>query len=662
MSSTSQATFTLGGQYKVRATNMRYGATPVRQINLVLTKGKKYSLDEIKKIARDVREDIQKRYPNKYDIAISPRDVHHGWRGGKFSNTRHGGVYVWSPDEYSKEFENQDISQSLQADDFAIYVRPTQEPHADYAGLDRAAFGADGATNDCVWNCLMESPGPSRCPWEKPEDLKEYLGLERNDKISLNLLPQVEKKLDDIRLEIQPHPDQHKYSRSVSYISDKDAPITLSWLSQGDHCVLPTDKTQTYGRTFCEQPKKLKLFHDDKKNKEAISLYLHKTIEGKYRVVEQKWSGSNEYKKFRNILFKSYQMVTDRKWEHFVEVSDLTKNLRDEYKTLILSNRILTKELNIDYFKTGNTTATALAYFYKTIKHLPLKSVATTNEQVWLKNSYKGGIQYADKWEGQGYKYDYVSFYPSLLASDRLYPIKGGEYKIMTEWVEDQPAIYRAIVSKGHLYFRYNETDYYTHADLQTAKMMGLDIHLIQDGQANCLWYGKEKCVRGYTYFAEYVNTLFRIKKIYGKKCPYAKLLLNCLSGILGQQCKKEKLAYEPELDISHMTIDKIYGSDNDKPRLTYTQVNNCFKYAHLCRFAPFLTSYGRTEVCEVLNHFDPPTIKHIHTDGFVLSEDHETDTEGLLGEIVSEGSEYCQISHVNSVKKRLPCGNYAKW
>jgi hypothetical protein len=69
---------------------------------------------------------LEKDQPGKYAMSVSVRDKNiAGWRSGKFAPTSDDNVYVWSPEEYDREFGDMkgiDLPE-LVAERVIVYVR-----------------------------------------------------------------------------------------------------------------------------------------------------------------------------------------------------------------------------------------------------------------------------------------------------------------------------------------------------------------------------------------------------------------------------------------------------------------------------------------------------------------------------------------------------------
>jgi hypothetical protein len=59
---------------------------------------------------------------------------------------------------------------------------------------------------------------------------------------------------------------------------------------------------------------------------------------------------------------------------------------------------------------------------------------------------------------------------------------------------------------------RHNPTNYYTTLDIKTALENGYSVELIQDGEPNCLKYGKRTRIPGNEVFNTLVSALYKMK------------------------------------------------------------------------------------------------------------------------------------------------------
>jgi hypothetical protein len=84
-----------------------------------------YTKEEVFHRADALRLKLEKHHPGQYSISVAVRDRHvAGWRSGKFSLTKDNDIYIYSPEEYDKEFNNVTIDlPDLVAEDMIIYVK-----------------------------------------------------------------------------------------------------------------------------------------------------------------------------------------------------------------------------------------------------------------------------------------------------------------------------------------------------------------------------------------------------------------------------------------------------------------------------------------------------------------------------------------------------------
>jgi len=267
------------------------------------------------------------------------------------------------------------------------------------------------------------------------------------------------------------------------------------------------------------------------------------------------------------------------------------------------------------------------------------------DEAEWINNASTGAIIYSEPYKGNGYKYDFCSMYPSIMAHQlNWFPYKRGEFKKINqnEFIQNplEIGIYRCIIEKQNTkicnFFRFNKYNYYTMKDIKVARDIGLTITMIDDNEPNLLYYTKDKCICGSKLFGKFVNTLFPIKQ---KKVKTAKLILNCLWGSLVQKkIIQHKINIDDEpYDLGHDTnLEALHQLNNTTWKIDYTIHNKQFE-TNYARIKPFLISYGRYVLYNNIKNF-VDDIVHAHTDGFITKRDVNIKTGFYLGEIKFEG------------------------
>ena len=194
-----------------------------------------------------------------------------------------------------------------------------------------------------------------------------------------------------------------------------------------------------------------------------------------------------------------------------------------------------------------------------------------------------------------------------------------------------------------------NKLHYYTHYDLTTAKEMGLEVKLITDAEPNALLYEPEHRISGSKIFQKYVDTLYDLKS---KKVKGAKLLLNCLWGVLTKMHKYNYVASDENRVVIHddkvLHTLKPYGKDGDKTLVTFISQDNCFS-SNYARMKPFLLAKGRRDIYEVVKpHLDH--VQWIHTDGFIVNRKINIKTGDKIGDLKYEG--YCANVKIENCMK----------
>jgi hypothetical protein len=322
-------------------------------------------------------------------------------------------------------------------------------------------------------------------------------------------------------------------------------------------------------------------------------------------------------------------------------------SIEEEFDQFIKIADTLKKESKgmINLYKSGNYRDTALGLFDRITKFINPESILQ-DEAEWIKLSSFSALIWCEKYEGELYKYDVKSLYPSLMNSTTLkFAVKRGEFKLLENFDKEyfEYGIYRCKITKSddeniNKLFKCNFHNYYTSIDLTNAKQLGLKIELIQDNKPNFLFWSRDKTITFHEVFKNYVDILFPLKE---NKVDKAKYILNLLWGALSQ-VDKRKQYIEAEFKIeADEEICEIYPSntENDKHIIKTTKLNAYYKtpFARLC---PFIIAQGRKIMSNIMfEHKD--YIHRIQTDGFVSSKPIHFNTDVKMGELKYEG--FCE-------------------
>jgi hypothetical protein len=367
---------------------------------------------------------------------------------------------------------------------------------------------------------------------------------------------------------------------------------------------------------------------------------------------------------FRENYFKTIK-------ENGVKVK-IPVSIEEEYNNYMEAADILYEESNkvIDLRKTGSIKDTALNLFDKFSKFVLNPAKLEQDESLWISECNTGALMYAEKYEGEAYKYDVKSMYPFLLSSPLKFPIERGEFNILSDDEFNnmqyfQLGIYRVKIEKSedeniNKLFRFNKYNKYTHTSLEHAKSLFLKMSLIQDETANFLYYSPEKRIGCNELFGEYVSYMYDLKekesKLKGqrkKDVLKAKLILNSLWGGLSEICKSYLVYKNKILNIDDdCDIYSIKPNEKNENHLEIiTTKQSKFYKTGFARISVFLISQGRYMMSKIL-YPHRENVKWCHTDGFVSDKLLDIKTGQKMGDLVEEGKcDNCTIHHVNNVE-----------
>lgn len=575
-----------------------------------------YTRDEIKEAVQDYSNDLRKRNFNG-EIMVT-LDYGDKWRSGYFTEVGAPiSMYTYVDSDYDEPDPNTYST-------FRIY---TLKKPARRGGYDKY--------NDCLYNTIRELAGSDlEKVLPSPAELKTHLGLKRNDKVPIDDVSKIEKLIPNYKINVR---------GDYIYTSTKAARYTINLLLLNEHYTI--DEKEMWKVHQVANNEKVPLVY--KFNKDRPSLV---SIYGDAR-------NNGEIKKgtYPIAFFRDQKRKTFTSPFCFVKIED-SKTMEETYKDFIETADILKEATDgrVNLYKSGgNLTLPALHLFNETTKRIQAEEIEQ-DEAIWIEKAMMGALIWAKNgYKGEGYKYDVVSEYPSILRDQRFcIPIKRGEFKKVTkETFDAKPfyefGIYRCKISGSNNLFRRQDTNYYTHYDLTTAKELGLTIELICDDQPNFLYYAKDRRVGGSAMFREYVDYLFPLKQ---KGIKGAKKLLNILWGAL---CQKNELRIlhndDDETEIREdRTITEFCPINDTVTRIKFVK-NKEYYETRFARIGPFITAAGRRKIFQIIKPH-AQYVKRIHTDGFIASKKLDIKTGTNIGDLKYEG--YCSdVEIVNNIK-----------
>jgi hypothetical protein len=461
--------------------------------------------------------------------------------------------------------------------------------------------GCDGKLNDCLYDCLVEALGVIRFPKKlnEPGVFKKHFGyFLRKAKIELEHVDEIE---DLLKVSINLYGD-HPRPRTNKYVETIDLNLI------DGHYSLKTDDL--------EMKRKMFLVTYKFENKPIVA-YTFNKVDQLYHFYEnypKKMNYSMTQGEFWNVnLYEKLHIYC----EPDVSLPDFLSQYKKDVELLYQASK---GKLNMR--RCIQPRSISLKLFYDHNKHKNIAEPIDQLEAEWLK--IHGGLMYCRPGTyDQVYSYDINSFYPFIMTTSNLVPIKRGEFKILDVLDHNnlEVGIYRLNVERNsHLpVLRLHEDNRYTHFDIQNMVKQGAKFELIQDNTPNCLIYSKDKCVSIASLFKPIVDYLYPMKQA---KVPFVKEILNNMWGALCQRKTKTEKVHEERYDIKNeydITSIKVLDVDSDDKllNLKIKMMNKVDTFrTPYARIGAFITSMGRYMMtCKVLPIQDK--IIRVHTDGF---------------------------------------------
>lgn len=621
---------------QVVRTNLRIFGRDGPRVSIWKAPRGNYSRERIINTVEQARRKLirkQRGTPYLYKISVSMK-YPEGWRSTKFDfATRPVRIYSYRDVHGDSGLDEDDPEYYPK---FQIYAMPVRRPIAGGCSMSKLDSSRKDTSNDCLFNCLMEViPRKMRILFNSDaKTFKDRFSIGRTDEFPLSKIPTLEELLESYKINI---------NGDYVYQSMRNCANEINLLLHDSHFTLNKASIHTV--------KGISL-------KERIPMIytFDSTVSADYLVNK----GCSDYyisrETFKEIRSKPMSS------KYVLIKNDDTKPLNEFRDEFIHNADILKKETDglINMYKTGGIIKTSEKLFFDLNKSLVADPI-TNDEAEWIHDATCGALIWRDEYKGEAFKYDVVSQYPSLLSSSAFqFPIKKGVYHKYSQQEFDslerlEYGIYKATIRNvNNKLFRINQSNTYTHYDLQQAKSFGFKIEINEDEQFNALLYPNETKVNGRTVFKDFVDMLFKLKEM---KIPYAKRILNCIWGLL---CQKnvvvKKLGIESEFTFFADTIvHKIQPIDNKNIMVHYYK-NSGFYEMNYARLAPFILAAGRKMMGSIIEpHIDH--IKRVHTDGFISSKRLHfplQKTRGLgstklgndLGDLKYEG--YCENVELN--------------
>lgn len=601
-------------QVKIKGTNKSIYYHKVEGQNMT----REQMTEAIKKLTAKIQS--KKKYPVEFMVSLRYPELYYS--GDFFKHNEEPKLFSYQDYDALQERANPQFYK-----DFFIYVVPV-----------RSAAGGNSKNNDCLFICLNQAAA-GELPIKLAGAFKAFLGLKRNDKVPISMIPKIEEKLK-------------KYAINVTgdhvYTSPRKSNLQIHLKLIDGHYTI--DKEKSYIDY-------LKTFKVSQKSRTPIMIYATCEKICAYDGNEDLELSRLDYYKIKNLLHEKYIYVpyTD---EH--KAKEKRRSLKECYEEWREIADELHKETNgmIDMTKTGsyqNTACRIFQFYSQSIHPEPINQ----HEALWLNYATVGSIIFSEEYKGPLNSYDFVGSYASILADQRFYvPIKPGKFEKMEELDKDNITygIYRCIITsnndeQSYKVFRFNKYNYYTSIDIKKAFELGYSVELIQDEQPNALKYYRDCILLGSEVFKRTVEYLAKLKK---KGVKGAKLILASLWGKLCEVKKKKQVVTdEVEWDKDH-SIHRIYPSPDGSTVFQFVKNSDSFK-TYYARIKPFVLAFGRKKVSDVI----APIKEHVykcHTDSVYTSKKIK-DTGDELGQLKYNG--YCENAEISDKANQKAKGEF---
>jgi len=479
--------------------------------------------------------------------------------------------------------------------------------------------------NACLFNCLCDAI-KNQTYFKYDNTLKKFLGVDKEDKVCYKLLPKLE---DKIKANIHLVGD-YTYTSAKTY-----AKVVNMKLEDGHYSLIPHNSTQLLKTVshikktiiFYYKTKNLTITTYDGIEEITEPLTLDKIIQIREATIKHKSS---------KIKYMRAKPGTD---------------IKEQYNTFMEDANDILEATNgkINLFKNPTFKGEALRIFYNCSKCINPEPL-TPAESLFHEKAFKGGLRYTKKGTYENCAgYDVNKQYTHILTSASFkIPIKQGEFLQLTTLSEKlNYGIYRAHIenNKHTNIFKFNCDNYYTHFDIKRALELGLNVELIQDGQANALLYKGNKTVSGAVMFKPYFDYVGKYMKDTKAKTALKKVI-NILWGALMQK-NTQTFKSTSERASAYGNIHEITPMKSGSLLITYQDINKPFVYDY-ARLGCFLTSKARALISCMVEPFGDKLV-YLNTDGFTIVGEHDKPKLGdKIGELKQDKYfNKCEVSHV---------------
>ena len=573
------------------------------------------------KLCNQFLESVKEKYPDAEGLVSVTIKYPNRWYSSDVSKFSEN-IHFFTMEDYEMEDEDPNEYESFRF----LYIP-----------IKRITEGGDDEHNDCLINAINQF---FECisKYLDPKKLKDHLGLERDDKIDVSRMREVEQFINtDGFKERQPYAlfvsGDAFYESTIK--SNKRIYITLS----KGHYSVNKDKIKNKSRR-CFEEKPIVMAEYSENGYECFDGENTFVMSNEdFQDVRYKYLSTPYLFVLKGFVRETKNMELSDAYHYYIEMADEMK--------------LASKGL-FNFYKTPTVKNMALNYFYDLTKAIQPDDISN-NEAKWINKASTHAITYHEYYEGDIHIYDINSRYPHVMQkNNNQFPIREGEWKTVNKIDSSLYGIYRCVISKPdnkpYKFFTFNQSSYYTHLDVKVAEEYGLTIELISDDKPNFLHYSSECLISGQYLFKKYVDKLYHLKQ---DKVKGSKALLNILWGAL-----TEKMVYKPrvkldeETDLSGVEIHRLHCED-DHLKLHVSKPTEQLFLTNYGRIKPFVLAYARSQMFFSFRKWET-IVMRIHTDSLYLTKIPKDmlPCSNKLGQLKHEYSGKIKIISLNKVMK----------
>jgi hypothetical protein len=550
----------------------------------------------------------------------------------------------------------QEYYENAPIQDFSVIYNPTR----------KSRVGRGVLTSSCLWDAITQLGYKSTNKTITTDShLKAYLNLHKNEGVSLDLIPKVE-KIFKLNIDVYGDYCQPSLSKYTNRINLK--------LDNGHYSYeekqLKSAQTSTYGNKIVVLYSKYEA--DDE---EPIYLCLYYTQKGRTAFEVEPYEFFALLNRHKGKNHEHMQNMNDYKLcESFyhkklgLTKQQTYKRLTQDYREYIKNAKIIEAEFKIDITKYGYSKEVQLTRYGKEISKYNAKELAleifnimrtkqitpepiSQIEHEYLQDATGGSLLYCKEKKltvEHGYNYDFNSFYMELLTRQNfLIPARNPQFMSIERIDEITEKVYiiDCIIEGESKFFQKKKK--YTSFDIYLAKLLKLTIKINKTDKANVMYYSKNDCIQSLNLLKPYVEKLYQLKTEH--RGLFKQLLM-----LWGYLCEGNKIIKtfthdNPLIVNSNIDIQHIKPNSAGFNITYYDRDRGYYKHDY-ARMKPFLLSYSRSDLFrQIQPHLD--SVVSICVDGFVSNKRLDIKLGTQLGDLKLDKEGKCIIHCINNVE-----------